>query len=58
MTDSLIPEPDFDAVYRPEQYDPAAGVVAQARQRVFELLQAKAAHDALLVRITDRVASR
>ena len=58
MTKPVIPEPDVDTDRTPEEYANAASRVAQARERVLSDALAKAAHDALMARIEDRLAAK
>ncbi len=58
MTKPIIPEPDVDTERTPAEYANAARRVAQAREQILGDASAKAAHDALVATIEERLAAK
>ena len=58
MTKPIITEPAVDTEHTPAEYANAASRVAQAREQVLGNATAKAAHDALLATIEERLAAK
>ena len=58
MTKPVITEPAVDTEHTPAEYANAASRVAQAREQVLGNATAKAAHDALLATIEERLAAK
>ena len=57
-TPSIVPEPDLDADYAPEDYAEATNRVKQASEQLLKDPAASAAYEDLLARIEKRVADK